>query len=76
MEREGEPLASLTAAEERVLALVAQHYATAEIAAILGVSEATVRSHIDHILSKLGVESRREAARLWLAKAEGSADPE
>lgn len=72
MEREGEPLACLTAAEERVLALVAQHYTTAEIAAILGLAESTVRSHIEHILEKLGVESRREAARLWLAKTEGS----
>jgi DNA-binding CsgD family transcriptional regulator len=60
----------LTEAERRVLQLVALHYTTGEIATQLGLSEHTVKTHIEHILAKLGLESRREAARLWLAVME------
>jgi len=56
----------LTDREREVLALVARHFTTGEIAARLGLAEATVRTHIEHILAKLGVRSRREAARLWV----------
>ncbi len=66
MERNEAGLDRLTEAERRVLQLVAFHYTTGEIAGRLGLSEHTVNDHIEHILAKLGLESRREAARLWL----------
>ncbi len=56
----------LTDREREVLALIARHFTTAEIAARLGLSKTTVRTHVEHILAKLGVRSRREAARVWL----------
>jgi len=74
VERNKGGLDRLTEAERRVLRLVALHYTTGEIAARLGLSEHTVNAHIEHILTKLGLESRREAARLWL-EAEGDGAP-
>lgn len=59
-------LGQLTNAERAVLELVARYYTNGEIAHQLGISESTVRTHIEHILEKLGVTSRREAARLWV----------
>lgn len=52
----------LTHAEERVLRLVARARTNKEIAAALGISPATVKRHIEKILSKLQVRNRVEAA--------------
>lgn len=54
---------SLTRREWEVIDLVAQGAATSEIAGELQVSPATVRTHVKHILGKLGVHSRNEAVR-------------
>jgi LuxR family transcriptional regulator, regulator of acetate metabolism len=54
-------LAKLTRREREVLALVATGATNAAIAARLVVSEHTVKSHVEHILGKLGAANRAEA---------------
>jgi LuxR family maltose regulon positive regulatory protein len=51
----------LTARELDVLAAMAQHLTSREIADRLGVSTHTIKHHIGNILGKLGVEDRRQA---------------
>lgn len=61
MNREEEPENALTARELEVLQLVAQGRTNKEIGAALFLSEATVKSHLVHINTKLGVRSRTSA---------------
>jgi DNA-binding NarL/FixJ family response regulator len=51
----------LTAREKEVLVLLAQGGSNVEIAEELSVSVPTVRSHVHHLLGKLGVASRGQA---------------
>jgi NarL family two-component system response regulator LiaR len=53
---------SLTERELEVLRLVAQGQSNREISDILTISEATVRTHVSNILSKLNLCSRTQAA--------------
>ena len=53
---------SLTDREIDVLALVATGRTKGEIAAELGISAKTVDHHVSHLLAKLNVRSRSEAA--------------
>ena len=52
----------LTAREREVLALVAEGHTNRRIAGELFISESTAGVHVSHILGKLGVETRTEAA--------------
>jgi DNA-binding CsgD family transcriptional regulator len=53
----------LTAAEQRVAALVAEGRTNREVAAALFLAERTVASHLSRVYSKLDVRSRTELAR-------------
>jgi two-component system response regulator DevR len=56
------PGSELTEREREVLALVARGYTNKQIADNLYVSEKTARNHVSHILEKLGLSRRSEAA--------------
>jgi two-component system, NarL family, response regulator LiaR len=64
----------LTARERDVLRLIAQGRSNKVIARELGVSEKTVKTHVSHILGKLGVTARTQAA--LFAVRHGLAEPE
>ena len=52
----------LTAREQEVLDLIARGYANKRIALELGIAEKTVKTHVGHVLAKLGVADRTQAA--------------
>lgn len=65
----------LTGQERVVLRLMRQHLTYKEIAAHLGVSWHTVRTHAQSILRKTGVHSRRDLMR-WDDRLDAPASPE
>lgn len=58
---------NLTEREREVLSLLSQGLTNAAIAAQLYISERTVEVHVSHILGKLGIETRTQAAA-WAMK--------
>jgi DNA-binding NarL/FixJ family response regulator len=64
----------LTAREREVLRLIARGRSNKVIARELGVSEKTVKTHVSHILGKLGVTARTQAA--LFAVRHGLAEPD
>jgi NarL family two-component system response regulator LiaR len=57
-----EPREQLTPREREVLELIGEGYSNKRIALELGVSEKTVKTHVGHVLAKLGVADRTQAA--------------
>jgi ATP/maltotriose-dependent transcriptional regulator MalT len=55
----------LSAREQEVCELLAEGRTNQEIATMLFISLSTTKVHVKHILEKLGVRSRSEAARIW-----------
>jgi DNA-binding CsgD family transcriptional regulator len=64
--RESSKLARLTAREREVLALLASGATNAQLADRLTVAESTVKSHVKHILHKLGAGNRAAAIACYL----------
>ena len=69
-----QPRERLTPREQEVLALIARGMPNKLIARELGIAEKTVKTHVGHVLAKLGVADRTQAAlyaiRAGLAEAE------
>jgi DNA-binding NarL/FixJ family response regulator len=57
-----EPLDRLTPREREVLVLIGRGFSNKRIAAELGLAEKTVKTHVGHVLAKLGVTDRTQAA--------------
>jgi len=66
-------LGVLTAREKEVLVLVAEGRSNKDIADRLVISERTARTHVSHLLAKMGLSSRTQAA--LLAVKEGLVQP-
>jgi len=58
----GDPIDRLTPREREVLVLIGRGYANKRIALELGLAEKTVKAHVGHVLAKLGVSDRTQAA--------------
>ena len=50
-----------TKREAEVFNYLSQNYSTKEIAALMGISDKTVRNHISNVILKLNVSSRTQA---------------
>ena len=70
-----DPLSRLTAQERECLRLVAEQRSSKEIAQALGISKASVDTYCNRARAKLGVDSRREAARMVVRALEEEPPP-
>jgi two-component system, NarL family, response regulator LiaR len=61
------PDPELTPREQEVLDLIERGFANKRIALELGIAEKTVKTHVSHVLAKLGVSDRTQAA-LYFAR--------
>jgi NarL family two-component system response regulator LiaR len=61
---ERDPIDRLTPREREVLVLIGRGFPNKRIARELGVTEKTVKTHVGHVLAKLGVTDRTQAAVL------------
>jgi NarL family two-component system response regulator LiaR len=66
---------SLTKREVEILQLLAQGLSNRQIAESMVISEQTVRSHVTHILEKLGLANRTQAALYALRQGITQLDP-
>jgi two-component system nitrate/nitrite response regulator NarL len=61
-EAPADPLAALSPREREITAQIARGSSNKEIARVLDIAETTVKIHVQHILRKLGLSSRVQAA--------------
>ena len=66
--------ANLSPRERQILSLLAEGRTQSQIATVLVISSKTVATHIQHILSKLGVQSRAQAVAVAFQR--GLVEPE
>jgi len=66
--REEPPIRPLTVREVEILRLIAKGLTNNEAARVLGLTRATVRTHLEHIYDKLEVTNRVEAVTEGLRK--------
>ena len=59
---ESDPLASLTGQERRILELISEGKTNRQIATEMYLAEKTVKNYVSHLLAKLGMARRSEAA--------------
>jgi len=64
------PLAALSAREREVLACIVDGMTNKRVARELGITEKTVKTHVSHLLAKLGVRDRTQAAVLAATERE------
>lgn len=69
--RESSRMSRLTAREREVLTLLARGATNAQLADRLTVAESTVKSHVKHILHKLGAGNRAAAIACYLREVTG-----
>jgi DNA-binding NarL/FixJ family response regulator len=62
--REGMPIANLSPAQLQVLRLVAQGFANASVAELLGLSRRSVENHLQAIYRELGITSQEASPRV------------
>jgi DNA-binding NarL/FixJ family response regulator len=65
----------LTTREEEVLRLLSTGLSNKDMATVLFVAESTIKTHVEHILGKLGVSDRVQAA-VWAARHGLGPEPE
>ncbi len=63
--RQRNPLDELTPREHHILGLLVEGMSTREMVHLLGVSQSTVRTHVQNIFAKLGVHTRLQAVALF-----------
>jgi PAS domain S-box-containing protein len=68
--RVGDQAVSLTVREREVVALIALGHETPRIAEKLGISAATVRTHVQNAMVKLGVHTRAELVAVAFSRGE------
>ena len=68
MDRVRTPAAALSRRETEVLELVAEGLSNLQISRRLHLSQATVKSHLVHVYTKLGVDSRTAAVAAATAR--------
>jgi two-component system, NarL family, response regulator DevR len=59
---ESDPLSDLTPQERRILDLIAEGRTNRQIAEVMFLAEKTVKNYVSHLLAKLGMQRRSEAA--------------
>jgi two-component system response regulator DevR len=59
---DADPLAGLTGQERRILDLISEGMTNRQIAGEMFLAEKTVKNYVSHLLAKLGMERRSEAA--------------